>query len=124
MRKYNLSVICKRANELTKAGSDRSAAFTTAWAEAKAEPQSIATKAREFREIQKMIDELQAKANAVKKSIIVDMGGAEVIEADIFTIRYQTIISNRLDTATFKKEHNDLYSEYLKESTAKRFTVA
>jgi len=101
MKKYNLSAICKRANELIKSGFDKSTAFKTAWAEAKAQPKDISVKAHEFREIQRMIEELQAKANEVKESIIADMDGAEIIEADIFTIRYQTIISNRLDTATF-----------------------
>ena len=124
MKKYNLREICKRANELIKAGSDKSTAFKTAWAEAKAQPKDIAAKAHEFRTLQAMIADLEAKAAAVKESIIADMDGAEMVEADIFTIRYQTIISNRLDTTTFKKDHNDLYSAYLKESTAKRFTVA
>ena len=124
MKKYNMKAICTRANELIKAGYDKSAAFKTAWEEAKTEPQSIAAKAHEFREIQKMIEELQAKANEVKESIIADMDGAEIVEADVFTIRYQTIISNRLDTTKFKTENKDLYEMYLKESSAKRFTVA
>jgi len=124
MKKYNMRAICTRANKLIKDGHGKSAAFRQAWAEAKAEPQSIAAKAHEFREIQKMIEELQAKANAVKDSIIADMDGAEMVEADVFTIRYQTIISNRLDTPKFKTENKDLYELYLKPSESKRFTVA
>ena len=124
MKKYNMSAICTRANELIKIGKTKSEAFKAAWAEAKAEPKTIVDKAHEFRKIQKMIEELQEKANAIKEEIIADMDGAEMIEADMFTIRYQTIISNRLDTPKFKADNKDLYDMYLKPSEAKRFTVA
>jgi predicted phage-related endonuclease len=119
---YNKSEICKRANQLMKEGYTKSEAFTQAWAEAKT-PDTIAAKARQFKEIQRMIEELEAQANAVKESIIADMDGAEEVTADIFKIRYITVTSNRLDTSRFKSEHNDLYTTYLKESSAKRFTV-
>jgi len=124
MKKYNMRAICTRANELIRAGHGKSEAFRQAWAEAKAEPQSIAAKAHEFREIQKAIEELQEKANAVKESIIADMDGAEMVEADVFTIRYITVISNRLDTPKFKADNKELYEMYCKPSEAKRFTVA
>jgi predicted phage-related endonuclease len=48
----------------------------------------------------------------------------EEILVDVFKVRYITVISNRFDTTTFKATHKDLYSEYLKPSECKRFTVA
>lgn len=131
---YNKSEICKTANQLVKEGYTKSAAFVEAWARAKAkggavvsptqESNNIVAKAIRFKEVQKMIEELEAQAAAIKESIIAEMDGAEEVTADIFKIRYITVVSNRLDTSSFKKEHSDLYSAYLKESTAKRFTVA
>lgn len=125
---YNKSEICKKANQRIKEGYTKSEAFKAAWAIAKGaataqEDNGIAAKARQFKEVQRMIEELEAQANALKESIIAEMGGAEEVTADIFKIKYITVISNRLDTTKFKSEHSDLYSAYLKESTAKRFTV-
>ena len=127
MTNYNKSEICKKANELIKDGYTRAEAFKAAWEMAKGIAMvgsSIAAKARSFKEIQRMIEELEAQANGIRESIIAEMDGAEEITADVFRIRYITVISNRLDTANFKKDHADLYNEYLKECASKRFTVA
>lgn len=128
MKKYNLGAICKRANELVKSGVDKSTAFKAAWAEAKSvvteEANTIAAKARAFKEMQIMIEELQAKQNAIKEAIISEMNGEQEISADIFKIRYITVTSKRLDTTKLKAENSDIYNEYLKESVSQRFTVS
>ncbi len=47
----------------------------------------------------------------------------EEIRTDTFVIRYKNILSNRFNTALFKKENLALYNLYLKESTSKKFTI-
>lgn len=39
-------------------------------------------------------------------------------------VRYKTVKSNRFDTTAFKKEHANMYADFLKESTSRRFTIA
>lgn len=132
---FNKFEICKRANHLTTKGYTKTEAFKMAWREAReaaTAPEAaevvtisdIVTKAREFKKIQKMIEELEARQNAIKESIINEMDGAEEVSADIFKIRYITVVSNRFDTTGFKKIHADIYNEYLKENVCKRFTVS
>jgi predicted phage-related endonuclease len=122
--KYNKSEIMKRMHELVKeAGMNKSTALRQSWHEAK-NPQDIAAKAREFKEIQKAMEELQAKAEAIKESIIAEMDGREELQADDYTIRYQTIVRNILDTQKLKAEQKELYNEYLKTNESKRFTIA
>jgi len=105
---------------------NRSDAFKTSWTEAKTtvKPNDIISKAKAFKELQAQIELLQAQADEIKKGIIEEMGGKEEITADIFTIKYITVIRNILDTQNFKNDHKDLYNSYLKENSSKRFTVS
>ena len=121
MKKYNLSEIMKTAWAKVKAfGISLSEALKSAWETAK---NNLAAKVKRFKDLQRQIEELQTEQNEVKAGIIEDMNGLEEIEADIFKVRYITVISNRLDTAKFKAENKELYEMYLKPSEAKRFTV-
>ncbi|MCL2003266.1 MAG: hypothetical protein FWG72_04580 [Oscillospiraceae bacterium] len=82
--------------------------------------------AREYRELQAMIRELQEEADA-KKQIMVDaMDTAKVEElaAGEYTIRYTVYESSRLDSAKLKADHAGLYAAYTKPTVATRFQVA
>lgn len=59
----------------------------------------IATKAREYRELQAMIRDLEAEAEAVKTAIIAEMDfqQTDTLTVDIFTIRNTVYQSQRLD---------------------------
>ena len=140
---YNKAEICKTANELIKQGSPRSDAFVEAWRRAKNEAvranniqtstQGVAEessnllleKVREYKELQKAIEELEEKAKDIKVTIVdvMEEQQAEEIKVDIFKVRYTTIVSNRFNTTEFKKTHNTLYEQYLKENVCKRFTI-
>lgn len=86
----------------------------------------IATKAREYREIQAMIKELEAEADALKQQMIAEMDARKVekMEAGEYTIRWSLYESSRLDSAKLKADHSDLYASYTKTTTATRFQVA
>ena len=87
---------------------------------------NLATKAREYRELQAMIKELEAEAEAVKATITaeLDAQGVDTIQADIFTIRWTAYTSQRVDTAALKKELPDIATRYTKTTEARRFQVA
>lgn len=86
----------------------------------------ITTKAREYRELQAMIRELEAEAEAVKAAITAELDalGVDTLQADIFTIKHTAYQSTRIDSSRLKAEHPDLYSEYSKTVEARRFQVA
>ena len=124
--KYNKKEICIRANQLTGQGMNKSAAFKTAWAEAKTpvEPNDIVSKAMAFKELQAQIETLQTQLDELKESIISEMNGEQEITTADYTIKYITITRNILDTQKFKKDYEDLYSAYLKENESKRFSIS
>lgn len=65
--------------------------------------------------------DIQALENDIKNHM--ERNKLEETNASMYTIRYQTIYTNRFDTTTFKSEQQDLYKQYLIASKAKRLTI-
>jgi predicted phage-related endonuclease len=86
----------------------------------------LTTKAKEYRELQVMIKELEAEADAIKQAFVREMEVRETdtLQADIFTIRNTSYQSSRIDTSAFKKELPDVAARYTKTTEARRFSVA
>ena len=86
----------------------------------------ISEKIRALREWEEVIAEAQAEAEAIKDSIKAEMSARQVeeLEADTFIVRWTSVLSNRFDTTAFKKEHNDLYKQFTKQTTSRRFSIA
>jgi len=86
----------------------------------------LTTRAKEYRELQAMIKELEAEAEAVKANITAEMEalGVDTLQADVFTIRWTAYTSQRVDTTALKKELPDVAAHYTKTSEARRFQVA
>ena len=86
----------------------------------------ISEKIRALKEWEEVIAEAQAEAEAIKDSIKAEMSARQVeeLEADTFIVRWTSVISNRFDTTAFKKEHNDLYKQFTKQTTSRRFSIA
>ena len=87
---------------------------------------SLTEKAREYRELQAMIKDLEAEVEAVKASITaeLDAQGVDTIQADIFTIKWTAYTSSRIDTTAIKKELPDIAARYTKTTEARRFQLA
>ena len=83
-------------------------------------------KVKELRELQQLIEEATAEAEAIKDELKAYMTGAgkEEMTVGLFTLRYKTVESNRFDTAAFKAKYGDLYSQYTKRTQAMRFSLA
>ena len=84
----------------------------------------ITTTAREYRDIQAAIKELEAQADAIKQAMIKEMDArqADELNAGEYTIRYTLVESSRVDTAKLKA--SGLYGDYSKRTTSTRFQVA
>jgi len=81
-------------------------------------------KARELRELQALIEEATAEAEALKDAIKAAMGDAESVQAGEYRITYKAVITARIDTAALKKALPDLAQQFTKTTTARRFCVA
>ena len=86
----------------------------------------ISEKIRALKEWEEVIAEAQAEAESIKDSIKAEMSARQVeeLEADTFIVRWTSVLSNRFDTTAFKKEHNDLYKQFTKQVTSRRFSIA
>lgn len=82
------------------------------------------TKARELRELQALIDEAMAEAEAIKDALKAAMGNSEAIQAGEYKITYKSVASSRIDTTALKKAMPEVAQAFTKESTTRRFCVA
>ena len=71
-------------------------------------------------------DELANKADAIRDALKEEMLrlDTEELNAGAYILRYTNIISNRFDTTTFKRLYADLYKDFTKAVSSRRFTVS
>lgn len=74
-------------------------------------------------EAQKKELEVQIKENTDLCKELMESKLLEEVECGEYTVRWTATAASRFDTTTFKKEHEELYMQYLKPSTSKRFSI-
>jgi len=84
----------------------------------------LEAKARELRQLQALIEEATAEAEALKDAIKAAMGSEEAVQAGEYKISWKAVTSARIDTAALKKALPDVAERFTRESTARRFCVA
>ena len=82
------------------------------------------SKARELRQLQSLIEEATAEAEALKDAIKAAMGDAEEVRAGEYRITWKSVTSSRLDTAALKKSLPEVAERFTKLQTTRRFCVA
>ena len=80
----------------------------------------LEAKARELRQLQALIDEAQAEAEALKDTI----GDQDSIQAGEYRITWKAVTSSRIDTNALRKALPDVAERFTKETTTRRFCVA
>ena len=68
----------------------------------------------------------RAKTDAIREALKGEMLrlGAEELTAGAYIVRYTSVISNRFDSTTFKRLYADLYKDFTKPISSRRFTVS
>ena len=86
----------------------------------------ITTKIEDLKELEALIEEAQAEAETLRDAIKAEMlnRGTEELEAGQYIIRWTSVLSNRFDTTGFKKIYGDLYKEFTKQVSSRRFSIA
>lgn len=83
-------------------------------------------KIRKMQEWEQLAAEAKAEAEALKDEIKAEMLAQQTEEmtAGKFIVRWTSVLTNRFDTTTFKREHAEMYKQYTKQSASRRFSVA
>ena len=88
----------------------------------------LENKIKKLQEWEALAEEAKAKAEAeaLKDEIKAEMlnRNTEEITAGRYICRWTSVLSNRFDTTTFKKEHAEMYKQYTKQSSSRRFSIA
>ena len=84
----------------------------------------IEAKARELRQLQALIEEAQAEAEAIKDAIKAAMGDSDSIQAGEYKITWKPVTSSRIDTTALKKALPDVAERFTKETVTRRFMIS
>lgn len=85
----------------------------------------IISKIEALTEWEAIIEEAKAEAEALRDSIKAEMleQNIEELEAGAYIVRWTSVLSQRFDTTAFKKTHGDMYKEYTKQVSSRRFSI-
>lgn len=81
-------------------------------------------KCRELRQLQALIEEAQAEAEAIKDAIKAAMGSQEALQAGEYKVTWKPVTSTRLDATALRKALPDVAERFTRTTTTRRFTVA
>lgn len=86
--------------------------------------QEIEAKCRELRQLQNLIDEAEAEAEAIKDQLKAHMGNSEELRAGEYKVIWQTVTSSRLDSKALKATLPEVAQRFTRTTTCRRFCVA
>lgn len=83
---------------------------------------TIIEKLKEWEAIQA---EAAAEVESLKDQVKAEMNarGVEELEAGRYIARFTTVLSSRFDTTVFKREHAEMYKQYTRQTTSRRFSI-
>lgn len=84
---------------------------------------TITAKVEELMELRKIIEGLQAEAEAITDEIKAYMGDEETMMAGSYKVTWKETVSRRVDTTALKKLLGDALDEYTKTITTRPFKV-
>lgn len=84
------------------------------------------TKIEQLRAWEALLEEAQVEIEALRDNIKAEMlaQNTEELQVGTYIIRWTSVLSNRFDSTSFKKEYAELYKTYTKQVASKRFTIA
>ncbi len=86
----------------------------------------IENRINKLEKLESEIAALQQQADAIKTELKDDLQekGLDEMETKNFVIRWKEIVSSRLDSKALKAALPEIYNQYCKSSTTRRFTIA
>ena len=85
----------------------------------------IENRIKKLKELEKQIADLEQEADVIRSELKEDMEekGVDELTTKNFVIRWKEVITNRLDGKALKNALPEIYSQYVKPSTSRRFTI-
>ena len=86
----------------------------------------LIAKIEALNEWEALMEEAKSEAEAIRDSIKEEMMERQVEEliAGQYIVRFTSVISNRFDSTTFKRLYGDLYKDFTKPVSSRRFSVS
>ena len=86
----------------------------------------ITSKIEALKELETLIEEAKAEAEALRDEIKAEMvnRNAEEMEAGQYIVRWTSVLSQRFDSTSFKKVMPDVYKSVTKQVASRRFSIA
>ena len=84
----------------------------------------VESKIRELRQLQALIEEAEAEAEAIRDALKAHMGDAEELRAGEYKVTWKAVKSSRIDAAALRKALPDVAQAFTRETTTRRFCVA
>ena len=84
----------------------------------------LESRIRELRQLQSLIEEAQAEAEAIKDTIKAHMGDAQELRAGEYKVTWKPVTSSRLDSKALKAAAPELVERFTKTVPSRRFCVA
>ena len=86
----------------------------------------ITSKIESLRELEDLIEEAKAEAEALRDEIKAEMlsRDTEELTAGKYIVRWTSVLSNRFDTTAFKKVMPEVFKAYTKQVASRRFTIS
>ena len=87
--------------------------------------QEIENKIKEYKELQRMAEELNAEMDKIKDELKAEFEKehTDTITTNCYKVTYKTVTTKRVDTTALKKNMPDVAERFTKATTAKRFTI-
>lgn len=79
-----------------------------------------------LKEWEELLEEAKAQVETLKDEIKAEMltRDTEEMTAGKYIVRWTSVLSQRFDSTTFKKEHAEMYKQYTKQTSSRRFSIA
>ena len=86
----------------------------------------ITSKIDALKDLESLIEEAKVEAEALRDEIKAEMlsRDTEEMEAGQYIVRWTSVLTQRFDTTAFKKVMPDVYKEYTKQVSSRRFSIA
>ena len=86
----------------------------------------ITSKIEALKDLESLIEEAKSEAEALRDEIKAEMlsRNTEEMEAGQYIVRWTSVLTQRFDTTAFKKVMPEVYKEYTKQVSSRRFSIA
>ena len=84
----------------------------------------LTTLCREYRELQRMGEEIAAEMDDLKERIRAAMGENDTVTAGEYKITNKAVSSSRLDSVALKKALPEIAAQFTKTTVSRRFVIS